>query len=428
MYFPWESQRDEADDPSHFPSNDIPSLRTKQQTIQALESSIKLTERSWKIWQTQYLTSLREHHQVGVKTKRGGVSVPCEGNLVLIQDETQPRHSWKMGRIEEICPNSEGIVREVKVRLPSRRCIRRPVNLLIPLELEGTAEEKDSRKMKESVTESGSSDVPLSVSRYNLRPRRPPTQALTMVSTITTISLLCCLVAIAFGHTKVNRDMEGITQVVIRSCESRFLFQIPIKMFKGFRELDELHATFKPTPLCMSSKVFCHFYVPQPKYCFRLDPRDVEGGPKYLYRMIIESKPSVQRMETDMMATFNEIQNQVTITASLRKEWFHLMCSASLREMGAAERIQLFNHFLLNASLTKERLLRFGTRYVMTDRVYDGMAQVNDELQVKRNEWIQTEEAKVDIKDVMGSVEKEVRHLETTIKEIKEYMVYADRE
>lgn len=41
-----------------------------------------------------------------------------------------------MGRIEELEENPEGICRESVVVLPSKKKIRRPLNLLVPLELD----------------------------------------------------------------------------------------------------------------------------------------------------------------------------------------------------------------------------------------------------------------------------------------------------
>ncbi|VDO57761.1 unnamed protein product [Haemonchus placei] len=61
--------------------------------------------------------------------------------------------------------------------------------------------------------------------------------------------------------------------------------------------------------------------------------------------------------------------------------------------MGAAEKVQLLNHFLLTVSLTKERPFR---------------------LKIS--------------KEVMAITEKDVRRMETTMKEIKEYMADAERE
>ncbi|KAK6017612.1 hypothetical protein OSTOST_16862 [Ostertagia ostertagi] len=161
---------------------------------------------------------------------------------------------------------------------------------------------------------------------------------------------------------------------------------------------------------------------------FRLPLRDLEGGPKYLSRMVVELNPTAERLETDMTATLNELKNQEIVTTSVRSDWFRLLCSASLREMGAAERIQLLDRYLLTVSLTKERLLRLGTRYVLTDRIYEDNAKANEELATKRNEWLQMEDAQVHIKEIMSLVERDVRRLETTIKEITEYKVAAEKE
>ncbi|VDM58744.1 unnamed protein product [Angiostrongylus costaricensis] len=87
------------------------------------------------VWKSHYLTSLREKHQSN-STHRSSKYTPKEDNLVLINDPAQPRYSWKMGRITELVKNSQGIAREAVIHLPSHRLIRRPLNLLTPLELD----------------------------------------------------------------------------------------------------------------------------------------------------------------------------------------------------------------------------------------------------------------------------------------------------
>nr|CDJ83551.1 chromosome segregation protein SMC [Haemonchus contortus] len=144
--------------------------------------------------------------------------------------------------------------------------------------------------------------------------------------------------------------------------------------------------------------------------------------------MIIKPNPTAERIENDMTATPNEIRNQATVATTIRSEWFHILCSANLREVGPAERAQLLNHFLLTVSLTKERLLRFGTRYVLMDRLYECRTQGDEELASQREQWLQIEDPQVQIKEVMTIIERDVRRLETTVKEIKEYMAAADCE
>ncbi|KAK5980748.1 hypothetical protein GCK32_020783 [Trichostrongylus colubriformis] len=87
-----------------------------------------------------------------------------------------------MGIIQELVCNSQGTVREAVVRLPSRRRIRRPVNLLIPLEIEeddGTIlnnSSDDHRDAEASVPAHSPNihDGPTEKEpRYHLRNRRP---------------------------------------------------------------------------------------------------------------------------------------------------------------------------------------------------------------------------------------------------------------
>ncbi|KAK6048640.1 hypothetical protein COOONC_13855 [Cooperia oncophora] len=49
-----------------------------------------------------------------------------------------------MGRITEVHSNKEGVVREVELILPNKRLTRRPINLLVPLELDDQQRELDN--------------------------------------------------------------------------------------------------------------------------------------------------------------------------------------------------------------------------------------------------------------------------------------------
>ena len=55
------------------------------------------------------------------------------GDLVLVVDEKVPRGHWPMGVIEEVYPDSNGHVRNVRVRTASSVC-RRDIRKLSHLE------------------------------------------------------------------------------------------------------------------------------------------------------------------------------------------------------------------------------------------------------------------------------------------------------
>ena len=53
-------------------------------------------------------------------------------DVVLIKDENTPRNDWSMGVIENVEPDSKGLVRSVVVRTETTE-LRRPVHKLVLL-------------------------------------------------------------------------------------------------------------------------------------------------------------------------------------------------------------------------------------------------------------------------------------------------------
>lgn len=130
-------EKEQEQDDDYRPPEDLVQLRTRTQAIEALNSSHQLTQKFWKIWQTNYLMELRAHHQKGLKQGRSTTAIPRIGQVVLVMDSNLPRNAWSMGRITTI--NSS---REVELLSSKGRTIKRPINLLVPLELEDHSEEE----------------------------------------------------------------------------------------------------------------------------------------------------------------------------------------------------------------------------------------------------------------------------------------------
>ena len=96
-----------------------------------------LLNRFWKRWKNEYLTELREFHKRNISRNSELIS---EDDVVLITDEKQPRISWSVGRVLELIKGiNDGVTRGEKVLCHTEQCrlsiIRRPVNKLVPLEL-----------------------------------------------------------------------------------------------------------------------------------------------------------------------------------------------------------------------------------------------------------------------------------------------------
>jgi len=65
----------------------------------------------WRRWTSEYLPTLLERKKWN--TPRRNLEV---GDLVLLADESFPRGKWPLGRIVEVMPSRDGLVRTVKVK------------------------------------------------------------------------------------------------------------------------------------------------------------------------------------------------------------------------------------------------------------------------------------------------------------------------
>ncbi|KIH61600.1 Pao retrotransposon peptidase [Ancylostoma duodenale] len=168
--------QDDRDDPNSFPAAELAKLRTKKEAEAALKSSCIMVDKFWKTWNEAYLTSLREHHKRYIAQGRSSQVSPLPGQVVLLQDPLRPRNTWKMGRITAVETSGDGEVRQVLLRLPSGNIVKRPINVLIPLEL-GQTEEHPSNPpspppTSPSATSTEKSQVTTHTHSENARPKR----------------------------------------------------------------------------------------------------------------------------------------------------------------------------------------------------------------------------------------------------------------
>ena len=120
--------------PAHFlvgrpltmlPSLDVSNENENRLTRPALLDSI--VQRFWKRWHLEYLHSLQAR-------SKWNVSQPTinPGAVVLIIDEHSPPFVWLLGKIEEVFPGKDGIVRVASVRTKNG-VYTRPIVKLCPL-------------------------------------------------------------------------------------------------------------------------------------------------------------------------------------------------------------------------------------------------------------------------------------------------------
>lgn len=108
--------------PGQFNPKDV-YARRKWRQVQYIADTF------WKRWVREYLPALQER-QRWLQPKRS-LQV---GDVVLVADNTAPRSSWQMGRIEEVYPDKTGLVRRAKVKTATTALMRPTTKLCWLLE------------------------------------------------------------------------------------------------------------------------------------------------------------------------------------------------------------------------------------------------------------------------------------------------------
>ena len=88
-------------------------------------------EQLWRRWTREYLTTLRERHNLNHKRRNFQVTV---GDVVIIRSEEKNRNRWPIAVVRQLYPGRDGIVRAVQVDTGKGQ-LERPVQHLYPMEL-----------------------------------------------------------------------------------------------------------------------------------------------------------------------------------------------------------------------------------------------------------------------------------------------------
>ena len=106
--------------PGNFQQNDL-YCRKQWRRVQHLANVF------WKRWRREFIATLQNRNKWTNVRRNAQV-----GDVVLLTDETLHRTEWPMGRISSLEPDSEGLVRSVKVKTAKSE-LRRPVSKLVYL-------------------------------------------------------------------------------------------------------------------------------------------------------------------------------------------------------------------------------------------------------------------------------------------------------
>ncbi|GJQ74686.1 hypothetical protein Trydic_g21538 [Trypoxylus dichotomus] len=120
--------------PGHFligrPITFLPQpnlLEVKENTLSRYQRLHQMTQNFWTRWSREYISELQQ--KTKWKSNLGSINV---GDLVVIKDDHLPPSRWKLGRITEIQPGKDNVVRVVTIRTSSGQ-MKRSVTRVCPL-------------------------------------------------------------------------------------------------------------------------------------------------------------------------------------------------------------------------------------------------------------------------------------------------------
>ena len=133
------------------------SIRDK--LLNSLETRDVIVNRFRNDWYNKYLLSLRDKHKNSfcIKELHTNPNFLYVGSVVLIKNAVKPRPYWTIGKIVEMLPGEDGLIRVVKVMRPDHNIMTTSIANLYPLELNcNEVPDNESEQISETVEDDSS--------------------------------------------------------------------------------------------------------------------------------------------------------------------------------------------------------------------------------------------------------------------------------
>lgn len=124
--------------PGHFligsPLTSIPELNVQQTNSNRLDQYhrlVQLKQHFWSRWSKEYISELQQRR----KWKSNFSNILKPGSLVIVKEDNLPPLNWKLGRVTELFPGKDKIVRVVKIKTSGGEIVR-AVNKICALPLD----------------------------------------------------------------------------------------------------------------------------------------------------------------------------------------------------------------------------------------------------------------------------------------------------
>ncbi|EYC18264.1 hypothetical protein Y032_0028g1766 [Ancylostoma ceylanicum] len=125
-------------DPEYLP---YPELSFQKAAKEALTETGRLTKKFWAMWKHEYLIELRNRHQLFGSKHKCTYREPHIGDAVILdEDNYTSRGQWPLAVIIDIAQSRDGSIRSVILRTSAGREFQRPLNRIIPLEIQAVGD------------------------------------------------------------------------------------------------------------------------------------------------------------------------------------------------------------------------------------------------------------------------------------------------
>ena len=117
--------------PHHLSAEALTGGTSRTKLVRRWKYRSAIVEGFWRRWRHEYLLELRSAH-LAKPTPSSGLNV---GDLCLLKEDNLPRHMWRTCRIKDTFEGRDSKVRSCRIVLPGGTQLKRPVQLLYPLEV-----------------------------------------------------------------------------------------------------------------------------------------------------------------------------------------------------------------------------------------------------------------------------------------------------
>ncbi|ETN85895.1 hypothetical protein NECAME_16594 [Necator americanus] len=359
-----------------------------------------------------------------------------------------------MGRIVELKETTDGTVREAVVILPSHRKIRRPINLLVPLELEDDHKEEH----KEDDSSSANCDGETTLNQVDKQLSDNTTTNEDGVNTALwepnfTPALHCPTAKAAeelqcdvfedctcySAETKANCKCKSLDIAArFQNLQYRLPVVTPSLSFRQERDgtiqarvpamtTSEIIMTFQDdlsTKLLVDDAICTVGNADRLlQMCERMNVDEIYGDTTHLAELIRVRALTLSQLEAELRLVLDAIHQQVRIASTLALQWDHIKNDNAFQSAPSGEQILITSRCLRTAEVTKERVLRLGTRYILTDLVYENHSFTGRMSRFDRQDWLMKDH-KLDVRSdiVLELINRQKRLLEAEIREMEAFL------